>query len=116
MMIEEILLEKYYENNSPYCDIFFFTNLDVMNLSNENNDQKKALIINTTIFMLLSFSILLSMVAFVQNANALDFAVLPPEINSARLFSGIDASHIIIKAESIFESIHSTINDIENIN
>lgn len=113
-MIEEILLEKYYENNSPNCDIIFFTNLVVMNLSNENNDQKKASIINTTIIVVISFSILLSMVVFVQNANALDFGVLPPEINSARLFSGLDVSPVIIKAESVSNNIHSEIDNIGN--
>ena len=89
--------------------------LVIMNLPDRDLTQKMNSLTNTNMFAVLSFFILLSMVTFIQNVNALSFSVLPPEINSIRLFSGMGPSPVIIQAESIFNSIHSAIVDIGNI-
>lgn len=114
-MVEEILLENNNKNITPNCNIIFLSTLITMSLLDRTLNQKKLSTTNTSIIVVLSFSILLSMVAFIENVNALNFSVLPPEINSARLFSGMGLSPVIIQAESIFNSVHSAIADIGNI-
>jgi len=114
-MVEETLLENYNENITPNCNMIFLSTLAIMNLPDRTLNQKDLSLTNNSILTVLSFSILLSMVAFIEDVNALSFSVLPPEINSARLFSGIGLSPVIVQAESIFNSIHSAIADIENI-
>ena len=95
--------------------MIFLTILVIMNQHNRNLNRNKLSITNTSIIAVLSLSILLSMAPFMQNVSAVNFGVFPPEINSVRLFSGIGSSPVIVQAESIFNSIHSVVFDIGNI-